>query len=143
MGKLTVQLMREGDDTPPREQVSAVFLVAFDGDKILAARNERGWDIPGGHLDGQESFMDGLRREIDEEAGASFKDATPYAILLADWTDKVMIFYASGDFSLGEFVPKEDALERDVLEIKELINRYYGDKEMLQLLIAAGKKKIS
>ena len=64
-----------------KEEVSAVFLIGFIGDKIVACRNERGWDIPGGHLEDGEEPIDGVRRETEEEAGVSFKDAIPYATL--------------------------------------------------------------
>lgn len=49
---------------PAREPVSAVFLLAIKGDTILAVRNERGWDIPGGHVEPGESYPGALAREL-------------------------------------------------------------------------------
>ncbi len=141
MGKINVKILGVDEDIPLRERVSAVFLIAFENGKILSARNERGWDIPGGHLEGQESMMEGLRRESEEEAGVDFENAVPFAVLIPDWTDKVMLFYVTGHFNLGEFVPKEDALERDILEVEDLLERYHGDKDMLRSLIEAAKER--
>ena len=42
-----------GADLPPVNRVGAVFVLALWGDQILAVKNERGWDIPGGHLEAQ------------------------------------------------------------------------------------------
>jgi hypothetical protein len=33
-------------DRPGDDLISAVFLIALQGDNILSVRNERGWDIP-------------------------------------------------------------------------------------------------
>ena len=60
-------------------KVSAVFLVGFLADGVLAVRNERGWDLPGGHVEPEESLLDALRRETWEEAAVSFLHATPFA----------------------------------------------------------------
>ncbi|MBI3458917.1 NUDIX domain-containing protein [Candidatus Azambacteria bacterium] len=126
-----------------KAEVSAVFLIGFIGNKILAARNERGWDIPGGHLDREEELLDGLRRETEEEAGVSFENALPYAKLLVPNKDKYIIFFVSNSCTLGTFIPKSDALERDVLEIEILIERYYGNKNLLLDLIQKAKDLIA
>lgn len=47
--------------------MSAVFLIAFFDGKVLSARNERGWDVPGGHREGDEDCLTALRREDLEE----------------------------------------------------------------------------
>ncbi len=115
MSKFTAKILQPGADVPSLEQVSAVFLIAFNGEKILSIKNERGWDIPGGHMEPRETLIEGLHREVIEEGGADFITAVPYAILLADWTEKVMLFYITDSFQLGEFVPSEDVLDRNTL----------------------------
>jgi len=69
----SVKIIETRDQLPSRDRIGAVFLVAFSDGKVLSVRNERGWDVPGGHLEGEENILDGLRREIDEEAGAVFQ----------------------------------------------------------------------
>jgi ADP-ribose pyrophosphatase YjhB (NUDIX family) len=51
------------------ERVSAVFRLTITADLILAVRNERGWDIPGGHVEADESRHLRIARETLEEPG--------------------------------------------------------------------------
>ncbi len=129
-----------------KTKVSAVFLIGFIDDKIVACRNERGWDIPGGHLNEEEELLDGLRREAEEEAGISFIDAIPYAKSSASnngkYKDKYMVVFASNSCKLEEFTPKPDALERDLLDVEILIERYHSDKDLLRDLIEKAKESL-
>jgi 8-oxo-dGTP pyrophosphatase MutT (NUDIX family) len=113
---------------PKKELLSAVFLVALEGSKILATRNERGWEIPGGHIEPGETHEEALIREVQEEAGATFSDAKLLAIIESSnqdkYKDKVMLIYATKNFKLGEFTPSEDAFEREIIEIREFLQRY-------------------
>ena len=122
-----------------KSEVSAVFLIGFISEKVVACRNERGWDIPGGHLENEEELIDGLRREAEEEAGVSFMNAILYAKSTTSskgkYKDKYMVVFVSNSCKLGDFIPKPDALERDLLDIATLIERYHGDKNLLRDLI--------
>jgi len=40
--RLTHRFLNPGEGLPAQENISAVFLVAFKADKILATQNERG-----------------------------------------------------------------------------------------------------
>src|SRR3989344_2470679 len=86
-----------------KAEVSAVFLVCFIGEKIVACRNERGWDIPGGHLEEGEEPLDGVRREAEEEAGVKFDSAIPYATLSLPNEETCMLFFASNSCKMGDF----------------------------------------
>lgn len=46
-----LKVLPNTSSAPADENVSAVFLIAFNDDGILCGRNERGWDVPGGHLE--------------------------------------------------------------------------------------------
>lgn len=139
--KYTSRLLENNEKPPLRENVSAVFLVAFQDGKVLSIQNERGWDIPGGHLEGEEEPFEALQREVLEEAGAVVDHAKPYAVLSSSTSPKVMLFFASNSIKLVEFVPSEDALARDLLSQEELLSRYYGDKDLLYSLIENGQKR--
>ena len=46
----------------------AKAVIYIDG-KILLLKNQQGWDLPGGHVKKEESTIEGLVREIEEETG--------------------------------------------------------------------------
>lgn len=140
--QFTYTLLTPNDPLPAQENISAVFLVAFQQGKILAARNERTWDVPGGHLEEGENTLAALKREVLEEAGAEIQNAIPFALLASRTSKKVMVFYTSNTIKVVEFVPSEDAIERDLMEPKELLRRYNGDKKLLQSLIESAKIRL-
>ena len=128
--KFFPRYVKEGAKLPLEECFSAVFLMALQGSKMLAIRNDRGWDIPGGHIETGETPKKALVREIKEEGGASFRNEKLFAFIESDaqdrYKDKVMLMYVTKDFELGEFVPSEDAFEREVIEVEEFLRRYHG-----------------
>ncbi len=136
------KLLALGDPFPPRENVSAVFLIAFFDGKVLSARNERGWDIPGGHLEKGEDLLQCLCREIEEEAGVLVSGAIPFATLSSPVSPKIMLFFASRSCTISTFVPKKDAMERDLLEVDDLLSRYHGDKDLLRFLIREAERAV-
>jgi len=65
---------------PPRELTTAAFGLVFEQDAFLLARLvERGWDIPGGHLEPGEDAEQAMRREVLEETGAVVRATCVFA----------------------------------------------------------------
>ncbi|MFH1187239.1 MAG: NUDIX hydrolase [bacterium] len=137
-----LEILPDTSSAPADKNVSAVFLIAFNDDGILCGRNERGWDIPGGHLDEGESSLTALIREIREEGGSTFINAIPYAVLTSSSHEKVMLFFAANNFSLVEFTPSEDTFERKIFGADEFLKLYYGDKSLMAKLIEEAKKAV-
>ena len=121
---------------PDVKTVSAVFLLGYIDNKIITGRNERGWDIPGGHVDPSDSdLVDALKREADEESGTIVGNVKPFAVVQFKGKEKVMLFYTSNDCKLVEFIPKEDALERELMAVPDFISKYNWRKDVIELLI--------
>ena len=56
---------------PPSILCTAVFCIVTYKKKVLLVNHiERGWEIPGGHLDSGEDLIQGIVREVLEETGA-------------------------------------------------------------------------
>lgn len=140
---LQLTFIEEGNPLPDPSAVSAVFLIGFCADRVVAARNERGWDIPGGHVEFGETLLDALSREVAEEAGATFEEGTPLAVLSPAGGGKVMLVYAAADCRLHDFVPKPDCLERALLAPAQLVSRYYGDQDLLRELIDRAQARLN
>jgi 8-oxo-dGTP pyrophosphatase MutT (NUDIX family) len=110
--------------------------------QVLAVENDRGWDLPGGHLEPGESPLDALRREVFEEAGAEFGDAQAYAVLHDPPRQDVMLMYATSEYQLRAFTPANDCLGRDELSVDEFVARYHGDKHFIRSLISAAEQAL-
>jgi ADP-ribose pyrophosphatase YjhB (NUDIX family) len=135
MDQYSINLIKSDKDLPEDKDVSAVFLIGFVDNKILTIRNERGFDIPGGHLEKGETVKDALVREVKEEASAEFKEEKPILYLSSDSNKKVMLFYTSSKLELEEFQPFEDSFEREILTKKIFLQKYFGDKDLMRKVL--------
>ena len=141
MTRYFIKYINEETSIPKIELISAVFILAFEESKILAIKNDRGWEIPGGHVEEGETLEESLIREVKEEAGATFSDPKLLAIVESDdqekYKDKVMLIYTTKNFKLGEFTPSEDAFDREVIEVEEFLKRNKGDIDFTEIIAKA------
>ncbi len=54
---------------PNRKLCTAVFGILEHQNKIILTKTQRGWELPGGHIEQNETIEEALKREILEEAG--------------------------------------------------------------------------
>jgi 8-oxo-dGTP pyrophosphatase MutT (NUDIX family) len=109
-------------------------------------RNKRGWDIPGGHVEDQETPLQAFKREIFEETGCQLlPGANVIAILESKTNSTTGIAVYRGVCSLAEsFTGTDEIFETKFVTKKELLEIYFGDKKLLgQLLklITIGESK--
>jgi len=60
--------------TPEEDSYITVKACIHRNNKVLLLKNEKGWDLPGGHLKQGEATVDGLKREVFEETGLNIED---------------------------------------------------------------------
>jgi 8-oxo-dGTP pyrophosphatase MutT (NUDIX family) len=67
-GRIRLEWMGRPQELPPVELITSVHSFCFlDGKLMLVDLNERGWDIPGGHREPDESAEECVLRETMEE----------------------------------------------------------------------------
>jgi 8-oxo-dGTP pyrophosphatase MutT (NUDIX family) len=64
------------DDTlPPRHLITSALALAFhEGNFLMTNLHQRGWDIPGGHIEPGETPEQTMRREVMEEAAVELEN---------------------------------------------------------------------
>lgn len=110
---------------PPLPAITSALALAFDGARILMTNlRQRGWDIPGGHLEPGELPEAAMRREVLEEANVLLTDVRLFGYqrirLLGQVPagyrypspDSYQVFYLARVAELGEFTGTEEASQR-------------------------------
>lgn len=124
-------------ETAP-ETITATFaFVQDEKGNLLTLQNERGWDIPGGHLDEGETLLDATHREVLEESCVTIKDVEFFA-LIKNGDTAMSVFLAKPD-EIKEFVPNEEdpTSDRTWMSIEDFKLAYSGgDKTMMFNLLA-------
>jgi 8-oxo-dGTP pyrophosphatase MutT (NUDIX family) len=139
--EFTIKPIKDGVLFPDDTSISSVFLLAIvDHTIVVTKHKKRGWDFPGGHIEKNETPLEGLRREAMEEAGMIFKNASPFVIVEnniseGDYLGKVMIGYITKEYTLVDFIPAEDVSERTVMNVDDFIENYQGDENHLKSIL--------
>lgn len=119
------------------EDVTATFALVRDAlGKLLVLKNERGWDIPGGHLDSGETVIEATHREVLEEASVTIKNLNFFAFLLNG--DTAMSVFTAEPDEIREFVIHEEdpTSDRTFMDAEEFMSVYSGgDKVIMKGLL--------
>lgn len=54
-------------------RVAKIFIMRGNNILLLLSKHLNKWHLPGGHIQEDESYEDGLRREVEEETGCKLK----------------------------------------------------------------------
>ena len=121
------------DELPGPGICGTAFAFAFQDDRMLLTRlKKRGWDIPGGHIEGNESPEQAAVRETMEEAGVlvapvqliGIQELEVFGSLPRDgWSSPLsaQVFYLCKVVEILPFIATEEALERGFLAPAEIL----------------------
>jgi len=105
--------------------------VIYRNGKILLLKNDKGWDLPGGHIKRNESLTQGLKREVFEETGVQILD--PQDI---NFKHNNKNFY-KGVFGGGEVMLSDEHEAYQFFSVEEIknldISSYYREAIMLAM----------
>lgn len=135
-------------DKLPRKNVTSVSAIIFRENKILVVyidnEKRKTWDIPGGHLENNESPKEALKREICEEARASIKNIKLLGYLESDaYKEKSYIAIFTADIKkLYSFKSSYESTDRDFFLTTKFIKKYNGNKSLMKFLIQITKNRV-
>ena len=106
--------MAQGEDT----SISAKVVLHRNG-KVLLLKNDKGWDLPGGHIKQDENILSGILREVFEETGLT---------LTSEDIKSMNMSHKNKRFFCGEFTTDDVQLSEEHYEFG-----FYSLEEVLQL----------
>ena len=129
----TVTLLDRRSALPPNDLVSAVFLLAMKDDLIVAVRNERGWDIPGGHVEAGETPRGSC-------GNVRVGRAICYRQRACSFAGHVVL--RNECFRAVSIVGKWRRSEKRASEYEEFVTRYYGPVEVIRALVEGARARL-
>jgi ADP-ribose pyrophosphatase YjhB (NUDIX family) len=122
---------------PPKELISSCFVFAlYEGNKVIMTKPKRGWGLPGGHREGDETAEECVQREAAEEASITLKD-----VQLGRWVAKKkfdspfnqhypdlayqLLFVANVD-SLNDFSSEFETSERAIVPLSRIKDLHHN-----------------
>ncbi len=147
------------DVKPNPDLCTAAFCVVTYGRKlILVKQKNRGWELPGGHIDTGEDLEDGIIREVIEESGATienphffgFKQISPESPIpnknhvgkFYPFPHSFVIYYFAEASEMLNISTAEDVLETTRVGLKDARNmlaKGHKHDELIDYLKVSGK----
>lgn len=129
---------------PPSHLITSAFALAFHGGNFLMTKlSDRGWDIPGGHIDPGETPEQTMRREVMEEAAVELGPVRLLGYqrirLLGDvpegyrypHPDGYQVFYIGQVTTILPFAPTAEASDRTFFTPDEALTQRWVQENRL------------
>ncbi len=108
-------------------------------DQIIAIfNNKRGLDIPGGHLEKNETPKEAFIREVLEEAHVKINEVELFALLKSDRDNDdacISVYFATGN--VLPFKASEEVKNRQFMSHKSFVEDYHGNKQLITDLLTS------
>lgn len=136
-------------ELPNKELVSSCFVFAIHEDGVIMSKPKRGWGLPGGHREGDETPEECVRREADEEASIELSNLE----LIGRWEAKkkfhsplnekypelaYQLLYVAKVTSLNPFSHEHETSERAVVpfsKVKDYHHNFNDFEEIFKYIL--------
>lgn len=121
------------NELPPPELITSAFVLAFKGREMIVTNlNDRGWDVPGGHIEAGETPVQAVKRELYEETGAFIEEPELLGYMMINlhgerprnykypFPTSYMVFYCAKIAKLDVFQSTEEAKGRALLSPEQV-----------------------
>jgi 8-oxo-dGTP diphosphatase len=127
-------------DEPPKELISSCFVFPLYDNGVVMSKPKRGWGLPGGHREGDETAEQCVRREADEEASIELGEL----MLIGRWEIKKVfsspfnetypdlayqLLYVAQVTDLKPFTKEFETSERAVVPLFQVENVHHNFRE--------------
>ena len=130
------------------DNITAVMGVVFNNGNLLLTKPIRGWGLPGGHIEDNESPEECLMRECIEEADVEISNLK----LIGYWKTKKLkklesnkkypdegyqLLYIADAIKVNDFVPMHEVSERMLIpthEVRNIHHNYDNFEEILDYI---------
>lgn len=154
----TEVIFEPATELPPQEQITACMVLAVhDGESIIMSKPERGWGLPGGHREPDETAEECLRREAMEEAAVILGELR----FIGHWATKkrfhsphntqypdqgYQLLFVASVKELNDYIPQLEISERAIVPIAK-VKHYHHDytafEPVLNYAVDAGHLKLN
>jgi len=132
------------------DNITSVMGAIFLEGKLLLTKPRRGWGLPGGHIEENESPEESLKRECIEEAGVEIDNLK----LIGYWKTRKLInldsnkqypnegyqlLFIAEAAKINDFIPMHEVSDRKFVypdEVKNIHHNYENFEEILKYIIS-------
>ena len=111
--------------------------VLHRNNKVLLLRNEKGWDLPGGHVKESEDVIGGLKREVFEETGLTIDNITSLGMRHSN-KEFFCASFARDDIRLSEEHSEFAFVHIEKIEQLEELSPHY--KKAIMMCLGGGSR---
>lgn len=133
-------------EIPKNTHISACMVIVIDdNNRLLLAKPNRGWGLPGGHLEKDETPEECCKREVIEETSVSVKNLKLVGAWKAEHVFKseynknyvspaYQLLYIADVEQIHEYIPKHEVSVRKFVKLSDLEKYHHNYESFSEIL---------